>query len=230
MRRAGVTFDFGQTLCDLDTSMLACRLRERGVRVDASVLEAKVAEAWAAYDAAIRDGLGGHPWKILMNRLLVLSGAPTDAAVRAVDFLWTEQPKNNLWRRPVAGMIELVRDLRASGTVVGVVSNSEGHLAELCSELGWQEYFTVVADSGRLGVEKPDAAIFRYAATQLGVPLSGIVHVGDSFAADVQGALGCGMRAVWFRGRGDVLPPPSLAVAGDAPGVRRALRRFGIAA
>ena len=204
MNCSAVTFDFGQTLCDLDTSMLARRLGERDVHVPATALDAKVTEAWAAYDAAIRAGLGGHPWKILMHRLLVLSGVPADLAAPAVDFLWTEQPRRNLWRRPNPGMIEVVRDLRASGRAVGIVSNSEGHLEDLCAELGWRDDFGVVADSGRLGIEKPDAAIFRYAAGKLGASLAEIVHVGDSFAADVQGALGAGMQAVvvsWAPGR-----------------------------
>lgn len=223
-----VTFDFGQTLCDLDTSLLSRRLAERGLALEAGRLEAAVPAAWLAYDAAIAAGHGGHPWKILMARLLELAGAPPDPARAAVDWLWTEQPAHNLWRRPIEGMIELTRALRAAGVPVGVVSNSEGRLRELIEELGWSGDFLCVADSGKLGMEKPDPAIFHLAAAELGVPAGAVVHVGDSFGADVRGALGAGMRAVWFRGRGAPELPAGVRRAEDAAGLAAELRGMGL--
>jgi putative hydrolase of the HAD superfamily len=227
-----VTFDFGQTLAELDTDMLAARAGERGVRVEAAAIEAAVPEAWATYDRAIRAGEGGHPWKTLMRALLAGAGvdARSGAGAALVDWLWDEQPRRNLWRRPIAGMIDVVHDLDAAGVRVGVVSNSEGRLAELADELGWGGLFRCVADSGRLGVEKPGRAIFDWAAARLDVPVGAIVHVGDSWAADVVGALGAGARAVWFA-RGDAPAPAHDAervrVARDAAGTRAALRAWG---
>ncbi len=238
-----VTFDFGQTLCDLDSEMLAGRLAERGVAVSAERLEAGVTEGWRAYDAAIAAGLGGHPWKTFMTRLLEGAGVAGPATTLGdarerpptidalCDWLWTEQPRRNLWRRPIAGMIELCRELRGAGLPVGVVSNSEGRLAELVEELGWAADFAVIADSGRLGVEKPEPPIFRCTAERLGVTVERIVHVGDSWGADVEGARRAGMRAVWFRGRAEhPLPsalPPRVRRADDAEGVRAALSAWG---
>jgi len=224
-----VTFDFGQTLCDLDTAMLSRRLAERGLDVPAERLEASAPEAWSAYDAAIHAGYGGHPWKLLMTRLLSLAGAEGDPAREAVDWLWTEQPANNLWRRPIEGMIEIVRALRAAEVPVGVVSNSEGRLAELAAEIGWERDFLFVADSGKLGMEKPAPGIFLWAAERLGVPPGRVVHVGDSWAADVEGAMNAGMQAIWFRGKGPRALPEAARRAADAVEVRGALRGFGIA-
>jgi putative hydrolase of the HAD superfamily len=224
-----VTFDFGQTLCELDTAMLSRRLAERGLHVPAERLEASVLEAWSAYDTAIHAGHGGHPWKILMVRLLALAGAQGPGAAEAVDWLWTEQPVKNLWRRPIPGMIELVRDLAGAGVKVGVVSNSEGRLAELAAEIGWGDDFPVVADSGKLGIEKPDPGIFAWAAERLGVSPDRVVHVGDSYAADVEGALRAGMRAVWFRGRPGRTLPPGVRLAGTAAEVGAAVAAFGLA-
>ena len=225
-----VTFDFGQTLCDLDTAMLSRRLAERGLDVPEGRLEASVIEAWSAYDAAIQAGHGGHPWKILMRRLLALAGATGPSATEAIDWLWKEQPRRNLWRRPIDGMIELVRALGAAGVAVGVVSNSEGRLAELIDELGWSGDFLTVADSGRLGMEKPDSPIFLWAAERLGAPPERVVHVGDSYAADVEGALRAGMRAVWFRGQPGRALPGEARIASTAAGVREALMGWGIGA
>jgi FMN phosphatase YigB (HAD superfamily) len=116
---------------------------------------------------------------------------------------------------------------------VGVISNSEGRLAELIAELGWAGDFDVVADSGRLRMEKPELLIFLWTAERLGVPPERIVHVGDSWEADVEGAYSAGMRAVWFRPRAPRLVPPELAGiarigrAGDADGVRALLTAWG---
>jgi putative hydrolase of the HAD superfamily len=207
--------------------MLAQRLVERGMTTAAERLEAAATEAWRAYDAAIAAGLGGHPWKTLMTRLLEGAGV-TGPVGDTVDWLWTEQPRRNLWRRPIPGMIELVRELRGAGVPVGVISNSEGRLAELIAEVGWADDFAVIADSGRLGMEKPDPSIFRWAAERLGVPLHGIVHVGDSWGADVDGALRSGMPAIWFRARVLRPIPSEVRRAEDASGVRAALEAWGV--
>src|SRR5262249_17861005 len=139
---------------------------------------------------------------IFMRALLEHAGveASPEALSGAVDFLWSEQPKKNLWRLAIPGILELVAELRAAGIPVGILSNSEGRLAELVAELGWSDLFVVIADSGKLGMEKPDPAIFAWTAERLGAPLDRVVHVGDSYAADIQGALGAGMYAVWFGG------------------------------
>ena len=99
-----VSFDFGQTLAELDTTYLSARLAERGVRVSAGALAEAVPDAWDVYDAAIRAGFGGHPWRHLMAALLDGAGAAGDRAA-AVDWLWRQQPTHNLWRRPIPGVI-----------------------------------------------------------------------------------------------------------------------------
>ncbi|AKT36668.1 HAD family hydrolase [Chondromyces crocatus] len=248
-----VSFDFGQTLAELDTAMLSRRLLERGVRVPVEQLEGAVPSAWEAYNTAIHRGESGHPWKTLMSRLLEVAGVEAtaassggagnlEAAGRAgdaegglgrsalVDWLWDEQPRRNLWRRPIAGMIELVEELQRAGIPVAVLSNSEGRLAELADELGWRARFVAIADSGKLGFEKPGREIFAWTAAALGVSLEHVAHVGDSLAADVEGALAAGMRAVWFGGESRRIAGlgERVAVASDAAGVRAALQGFGL--
>lgn len=230
-----VTFDFGQTLCSLDTDMLARRLLEREVTLTPESLDGALGKAWWAYSAAIRAGAGGHPWSVLMDSLLHGAGL-SDARARkhSVDWLWSEQPKQNLWRKPVEGMIELARELKAQGVPIAVLSNSEGKLAELIAELGWTSDFHAVADSGCLGFEKPDRAIFAWTADQLGVPLERIAHIGDAWAADFEGALAAGMHAVLFKGRSSMpdhatIPSGARAdVCDTAPELRVVLQRWGL--
>ena len=191
-----MSFDFGNTLADLDTAMLAARLLEKDVRVTQAALDEAQRAAWQAYNSGILQGGGGHPWGIFMSELLRRCGVERPDVV---EWLHAEQPKRNLWRRPVPGMIELVRSLKVP---VAVISNSEGKLRELAREMGWEGDFAVMADSGTLGVEKPDPRIFQWTAEHLGVAPAEIVHVGDSWPADVQGALTAGFQAIHFRGPG----------------------------
>jgi putative hydrolase of the HAD superfamily len=223
-----VTFDFGQTLCALDTTMLSRRLGERGLAIVEAHLDAALPAAMRAYDAGIQRGAGGHPWKPLMSELLARAGVPASHLEATVDWLWTEQPTKNLWRRPIAGMIAIVDALRARGIPVGILSNSEGHLAELIVEVGWADRFDVIADSGVLGLEKPGAAIFAWTADALRVPMDNVVHIGDSFAADVEGAVRAGQRAIWFAAKPGVTLPAAALPATSAEEVRSALAAMGL--
>lgn len=225
-----VTFDFGQTLAELDPEFLSRRLAERGVRVAPAALAQAVPVGFARYDAAIRAGEGGHPWQSFMRATLEAAGVGAAARDQVVPWLWDEQPRHNLWRKPIPGMIELAQRLGRAGTRVGVISNAEGTLAELIELLGWSAHFAVVADSGRLGIEKPARGIFDWTAAELGVALGEIVHIGDSRAADVDGALGCGARAVWFGpgAHADGAPPGAL-VARDAAALAEVLDGLDVA-
>ncbi|MEU9371484.1 HAD family hydrolase [Streptomyces avermitilis] len=52
--------------------------------------------------------------------------------------------------------------------------------------------------SWRLGFAKPDPQAVLTVAAIHGVPASEVLHVGDNFACDVQGALAAGAQALWI--------------------------------
>jgi HAD superfamily hydrolase (TIGR01549 family) len=198
MRAVG--FDFGQTLAELDYDFIAKRLRERGAAFDAVSAVAHSKRAWDVYGEKKSEG-HAIGWLAMMQEQLRGGGVADERVVELAAWLWQEQPRKNLWRRPITGMIELVRELRQNRVPLAIISNSEGHLAELVDELGWGADFDVVIDSGRIGIDKPDPRIFAHAGAALQVPLSELLHVGDSWEADVKGALGATASAVWFDAR-----------------------------
>jgi putative hydrolase of the HAD superfamily len=77
---------------------------------------------------------------------------------------------------------------------LGIVSNFYGNLDGILSAEGLRPLFDVVADSGVLGVTKPEAGIFLHAATACGASPEDCVMVGDSIKRDVNGAAGVGMK------------------------------------
>jgi hypothetical protein len=84
----------------------------------------------------------------------LLRGAGVADVAPIVAWLWDEQPRTNLWRAQVPGMVELARELAGRGVAVAVLSSSEGRLAELLAEIGVVDAFAAVIDSGRVGIEK----------------------------------------------------------------------------
>ncbi|MEO6601376.1 MAG: HAD family hydrolase [Polyangiaceae bacterium] len=233
-RLRAVSFDFGQTLAELDHEFLAQRVLTFGAELDAEAARAGTVAAWHAYGTG--KSLGhARAWQLMMVELLRAGGvhklrgdADANYPEKIAGLLWDAQPTQNLWRKPVAGMFELVAHLSASGVPVGIISNSEGRLAELVEELGHTALFPVIVDSGRLGIDKPDPRIFQHAAGLLGVPLSELVHVGDAWEADVLGARAAGAEAVWFSPTDDRARPDKVVACEDAPALRVALEAFGL--
>lgn len=211
-------------MIDLDLAFLARRLAERGVAVEIPALAAAAPAAWRHYDALV-DPTAGHPWRALMAALLAGAGVAADRIGPLVDWLWDEQPRANLWRSQIPGMVALARELTGRGVRVAILSNSEGRLAELLAEIGIADAFAAIIDSGRVGIEKPDRRIFDHALAVLGATRPGI-HVGDSWPADIAGALGAGWRAIWFGWRATPVDDPRVAVAHDAAEVRAVLDRW----
>jgi phosphoserine phosphatase len=84
-----------------------------------------------------------------------------------------------------------------------IVTNGASCLQrEKLAGAGLSDRFAVVVASGDLGVGKPAAEIYACTLRLLGADRSSAVMVGDSYANDVEGARGAGLRAVWLdRGR-----------------------------
>lgn len=61
-----------------------------------------------------------------------------------------------------------------------------------------ERYFKNIIISERIGVNKPDPAIFEYALNGACCLRENCVMIGDSLEADIQGAIGYGMDAIFF--------------------------------
>jgi putative hydrolase of the HAD superfamily len=99
----------------------------------------------------------------------------------------------------------LLNALIARGLLLGVVSNGCGNVDALCRDLGYADALSVVIDSRRAGVAKPDLRIYRIAADALALPPALVMMVGDSFDRDIVPAKVIGMQTAWLHG-GRVCP------------------------
>jgi FMN phosphatase YigB (HAD superfamily) len=81
---------------------------------------------------------------------------------------------------------------------LGVVSNFTGNLEQCLQELGVMQYFSVIADSGRVGVTKPDPRLFQHALTNAGLDGAPAWMVGDNFESDIRPAAALGLSTAWL--------------------------------
>ena len=119
-------------------------------------------------------------------------------------------------RRAVAGAATLLQMARQRARI-GIVSNNllEEQQDKLrCCRL--DRYVDVLLVSEEAGVSKPDPRIFQIALERLGSRPDEAVMVGDSWSADIVGARGAGIRAIWFN-REDGATPSDPA---DVPVIR----------
>ncbi|MGP8076419.1 MAG: HAD family hydrolase [Thermoplasmata archaeon] len=96
----------------------------------------------------------------------------------------------------------LVRHLNEVGFPVVAItdtSRSGSVWKSFLEEVGGIRVAHVVASTD-VGACKPDPRIFAEAVRQADVSAAEVLHVGDSWAWDVEGARGCGMGAALYRG------------------------------
>lgn len=111
------------------------------------------------------------------------------------------------WHRPYPESDGVLRELGRRGVALHVVSNNTEILPETLARLGWSDRFATVTYSQEAGAEKPDPRIFRLALERAHRSPGEVVHVGDSWEADLVGATQVGLRAIWVNRGMD--PPPS---------------------
>jgi HAD superfamily hydrolase (TIGR01509 family) len=195
--------DAGNTVIFLDHARLADILREAaGFEVSPDVLvrsegEAKaLAETGGLHDCAwsFRDRPGAPAWGRMIGTIALRAGLDVERVPRVLDAAWRSHEVKNLWCKVPDGLGLALDDVRALGTKVAIVSNSEGMLERLFEELGVLRHFDLVVDSALVGFEKPDPRIFRVAFDRFGVGPERALHLGDVFATDILGARAAGCR------------------------------------
>lgn len=134
---------------------------------------------------------------------------------------------------PVAGIPELLTDLRAAGLRLGVASCSTRPVVALTLEkAGLARRFDAVVSGDEVRRGKPDPEIFFAAAGALGAPPRACLVIEDS-PRGLAGAHAAGMRVVGFAnpnsGRHD-LSAADLVVAGFGPEERRQILHAALGA
>jgi len=194
--------DAGNTVIFLDHARLAAEATALGGPVTAEALVVAEGEAKRLLSGGPvvdvpfpgRERPGAASWGRTVATTLAQAGVPVVALPAMLGALWESHVAYNFWAKVPPGLGEALDAFRATGGKVAIVSNSEGMLASLFARLGIARHFDLVADSGLLGVEKPDPRIFEHVLTHFRVAPSAALHLGDIVATDVVGARAAGLR------------------------------------
>lgn len=101
--------------------------------------------------------------------------------------------------RPVAGMAELVRECKAAGLGIYLLSNASCRLQDYWQKIPGHEFFDGITISAFLGMIKPNPEIYRYVLQTYGLKAEECLFV-DDLPVNVAGALQAGMSGFIYRG------------------------------
>jgi putative hydrolase of the HAD superfamily len=184
-----VLFDYGLVLTGPPDP--AARIRMQHVlNVDEPSLQTAYWQHRDAYDRGALTGVAY--WHQVASDLHRILDASSLAALLQAD--------NALWTQPNQPMIDWARSLQRAGIKTGILSNIGDEMeAGIRARFPWLAGFTHHTFSHRLGIAKPDPAIYLHAAQGLQTPPAHILFVDDK-PENIQAARSAGMIAVQYSG------------------------------
>ncbi len=205
-RPTTISFDIGYTLIEPHMEapeIVTTLLADLGVERDAAMLHAAyqraervfiedylrpLNETWTA-DAHIERFYTRYYVQLLAD----LGVADPDARHARTIIARYLDPAN--WRT-YADVLPALDALSAQGYHLGAASDWGTNLIRILHALGLSRYLEWVVISGAVGAAKPSPHFYELMVQRAGVPATRIVHVGDSYYGDVQGARTVGAHAI----------------------------------
>ena len=130
-------------------------------------------------------------WRSLVDR--VFSDAPPTFNLDACfPDLWEEFTRPGVWEL-YPETLEVLQALKAKARL-GIISNFDGRLRSVLSNLGLADFFEHVVISSEVGADKPSPRIFTHALRRFELEAKDVVFTGDDPEADWLGAERAGMK------------------------------------
>lgn len=151
-------------------------------------------------------------WSGLVDRcfLGLVHPPPSETFFEALYHRFTEPTAWHVY----PDVLPALAQLRSRSLRLAVISNWDNRLRPLLHDLQLAPFFSAIVISCEFGRPKPDPAIFLHAASQLGLPPSAVLHIGDHPQHDVQAARNAGFHALLLDRRDSAAscdPPHRLA-------------------
>jgi putative hydrolase of the HAD superfamily len=130
----------------------------------------------------------------LLEELNLLSGGNGDVLR---DTLIENTQKSASWDQILPGTREVLE--RIGGKyATAVISNADGKIEDVLRRCGIAGCFQSITDSGIVGHEKPNPAVFEAALLSMQAQPEESLYVGDVYSIDYIGARNAGMQAILF--------------------------------
>jgi putative hydrolase of the HAD superfamily len=198
---SAVIFDLWGTLVPFDAALWAdC--------------EARIVDAFGADSQAFKtEWHADYPARIVgtledsFRRVCSTTGvsADDDTIARAVQIRGDAHAR---MFRPRDDAAATLRKLRQAGYRTGLITNCTSEIPQLCGASPLGPLVDHAVFSCAAGARKPDASIYRLAASSLDVAASRCIYVGDGADRELEGAAAAGMRPIRLDAH-DTDPPES---------------------
>jgi len=224
-----LSFDVWNTL--LDIRRLFRRLVEtlaEEMGSSAEELEKRVLEVYSEAKRLRREGAYTPSSAVPESRRLMARalGIDEEALYRALAKTFAGIDGRELLFEDTLPGLERARSVAEKVVIVGnTLFWPSSYTRIVLDRAGVLRFVDLCVFSDEVGYMKPDRAIFIEAARRVGAPIEELVHVGDSLAEDVGGALSAGATAILVR-RGSsyrVVPELRTAIVGSLIEVERAV-------
>lgn len=198
-----------------------------GPRIPAGKIDAVLPKVWAEFRDRYLGGENGYEtsearerevWLEFASRLVVAAApdlVPTGEMIEAIYLAFTEADT----RTVKADAIRFLEAIRARGMRTGILSNNDGRLVPLVSNLGIADLFDYLCPASHVGFKKPSAQCFERVADLAGFRADEVLYVGNDLELDCIAARNAGWRAVLYHPSGEDLPPREFPPA-EIPVVR----------
>jgi len=198
----GIFFDAGDTLFEVKESVGAQYSRfakKYGIDVDAGLLNQRFKEVFKQSPPLAFPGVSGSEikrrekewWYKIVREVFDEIRFPEFDALFEELFVFFKGPEG--WSL-FPETKEVLDRLHREGYHLGIISNFDSRIDEVCRSLGIGRYFRTVTISSLEGVAKPDPEIFKRAMKKAALSPQESIYIGDSPRHDIQGARAIGMR------------------------------------
>lgn len=187
-----IIFDMGNVLLRFDRQVFLNRLDVSEEEKQMLLKEVFLSREWVAMDAGTLREETAEP---LMCARLPEHLHP---AVHQLTSCW-DQPI-----LPMAGMYDLVRELKEAGYGIYLLSNASVRQHDYWPRVPGSEFFDGTLISADEKVMKPQPEIYRLCMERFGLLLEECVFI-DDVQANVDGAASCGMGGILFQGDASML-------------------------
>lgn len=196
-----ILFDMGNVLIRFDRNLFLDRLN-----ISAEDKALLYREVFASVDWAHMDR-GTKTEETALESICQRIPARLHIAAEEMVFRWDEP------LIPIPGMYELVEELKANGYGIFLLSNASVRQHEYWPRIKESRFFDGTLISADEHVVKPQPEIYRLCLQRFGLKAEECFFI-DDVAANIEGALYCGLSGAVFHG--------------DAALLRKALRAAGV--
>lgn len=194
---AGTLFDLAEPVGDTYARIAS----SHGLLLDPSDLDRGFRTAFATLDPPLYSATStGHEsevqwWRNLVKSVTQLPDSPRFEHFFTDLFQYYEEAEAWCLFPDTLPFLEVA----SSTHRLAVVSNFDARLHPILANLGLASYFERIVSSADAKSRKPDPRIFEHALREMAATPEEVLHIGDSWSADVEGARLAGLRAYHLR-------------------------------